>query len=245
MPIAITFLMIDIMFVWHAYKTGRGCPWAYIILALPLVGAVAYALVELVPEWMGSVGGQKAQARIVNVINPEKRYRELGDSLVVADTVANRAALAAECLTIGKFAEAKMHLETIRRLPQGDDPAFAFGKARAEFGLGQFADTIATLDALRARWRDYQSAEAHMLYARALEEVGRPDAALDEYRALAGYHSGAEARVRMGLLLAEMGRQDEAKVAFAEVVAVMNRQPKFVRRVQAEWIAQAEKALRA
>jgi hypothetical protein len=32
---------------------------------------------------------------------------------------------------------------------------------------------------------------------------------------------------------------------FAEVIAVMQRQPKFVRKVQAEWIALAEKALGA
>ena len=233
------------MFVWHAVKTGRGCPWAYVILALPGAGAAAYVLMELIPEWLNGYNGQRTQVRIGNALNPQKRYRGLVDALAVADTIANRAALANECLAIEKFTEAKTQFEAILRSPQGDDPVFAFGKARAEFGAGRPVDAIATLDALRARWPDFQSAEAHMLYARALEESARPDAALAEYKALAEYHSGAEARVRMGLLLAEMGRNDEAKVAFAEVVAVMTRQPKFVRKVQARWIAQAEKALRA
>ena len=245
MPIAIALVMLDVMFVWHAAKTGRGCPWAYIILALPGVGAVAYVLVELIPEWLNGYSGQKAQIRIGNALNPEKRYRVLTDALAIADTIANRVALANECLAIEKFSEARTHFETILKSPQGDDPVFMFGRARAEFGLGQPSAVIATLDALRARWPDFQSSEAHMLYARSLEADGQDAAALNEYNALSEYHSGAEARVRMGLLLAKLGRNDEAKVAFAEVVAVMARQPKFIRKVQAEWIGLAEKALRA
>jgi hypothetical protein len=91
---------------------------------------------------------------------------------------------------------------------------------------------------------DYQSAEAHLLYARVLEEGGRTDDALYEYQALANYYPGAEARVRYGLLLDKAGRQNEAKAVFNEVLTQLKRAPKYVRRVQAEWIALAEKALR-
>jgi hypothetical protein len=97
---------------------------------------------------------------------------------------------------------------------------------------------------LRKRWPDYQSAESHLLYARALEESGRSDHALDEYRALANYYPGAEARVRYGLLLQKSGRPDEAKAVFTELLTQLKRAPNYVRRAQAEWIALAEKALR-
>lgn len=245
MPVAIALLLVDVMLVWHAARTGRGCPWAYIILALPGIGAAAYVLIALIPAWLDSQNGQPAQIRIGRALNPQKRYRQRGEALAVADTVANRLALANECLALGKFAEARTHFEIILKSPQGDDPAFAFGKARAEFGLGQPAAAMATLDALQARWPDFQSSDAHMLYARALEADGQEGAALNEYEALSEYHSGAEAQVRTGLLLAKLGRKEEAKAALAEVVAVMARQPKFVRKLQAEWIAQAKKALRA
>jgi hypothetical protein len=105
-------------------------------------------------------------------------------------------------------------------------------------------EAVATLDDLRKRWPDYQSAEAHLLYARALEESGRTDDALYEYQAVANYYPGAEARVRYGLLLDKAGRQNEAKAVFTEVLTQLKRAPKYVRRVQAEWIALAEKALR-
>src|ERR1700722_9649292 len=145
--------------------------------------ALAYVLVELAPEWFGSVQGQKARRHVVNTLDPSKRYRALTEQLEVADTIANRAALAEECLELGKFTEAEYHYEHILALPMGDDPIYALGKARAQFGRSHPEEAVATLDDLRKRWPDYQSAEAHLLYARALEDSGRTDDALYEYQA--------------------------------------------------------------
>src|SRR5262249_57066350 len=111
---------------------------------------------------------------------------------------------------LGKFDEARHHYDEIVKRPLGDEPVFFLGRARAEFGDGHPADAVATLDDLRHRWPDYQSAEGHLLYARALEEIGRTDAAIEEYKALAGYFPGAEARVRYGLLLDRLDRQTAA-----------------------------------
>ena len=66
----------------------------------------------------------------------------------------------------------------------GSEPAYALGKAQAQFGLNRPADALATLDDLKAQWPDFESAEGHLLYARSLAEVGRIDEALDEYHAL-------------------------------------------------------------
>ncbi|MGO9049242.1 MAG: tetratricopeptide repeat protein [Xanthobacteraceae bacterium] len=234
MPFGIVLLLINVGLIVHAAKTGRFWPWGYIILFIPGLGALAYVLVELLPEWFGSAQGQQARRRVVSTLHPEKRYRALSDQLDVADTIANRSALADECLALGKFAEAERHYDHILSLPMGDDAVYALGKARAQFGLGHPQGAVATLEDLRARWPDYQSAEGHLLYARALEESGRTDDALYEYQAVANYYPGAEARVRYGLLLEKAGRRSEAKAVFTEVLTQLKRAPKYVRRVQAQ-----------
>jgi hypothetical protein len=127
----------------------------------------------------------------------------------------------------------------------GNEPVYMVGRARAQFALNQAADTLAILDDLRARFPDYQSAEAHLLYARALEACARHDEALQEYRALSDYFVGAEARVRYGVLLARLGREGEAKAWLTEVLTQLRRAPTHVRQAQAEWIALAEKVVRA
>jgi hypothetical protein len=244
MPLVLILVLLDISLVVHAAKTGRAQPWAYIILMVPAIGAVAYIVAVLIPDWMGSAQGQQTQRTIANKLNPEKRYRALSDALEIADTIANRVSLAEECLELEKYEEAKRHFEVILSRPMGDEPVYMLGKARAEFGLGHPEETIATLEALRERWPDYQSGEGHLLYARALETVGRLQGALAEYHALSAYYVGAEARVRYGVLLARMGREAESKAWLTDVLKQLRRSPAHVRKAQAEWIALAERALR-
>ena len=244
MPLALVVLALQLTLVVHAAKTGRAQPWAYIIMLIPVFGSLAYIVAELAPEWLGSYQGQKARKHIVSTIDPGRRYRALTDELAITDTIANREALATECLALGKFDEAKHHYDEILARPLGEEPVFMLGRARAEFGLGDSADTVATLDELRRRWPDYQSADGHLLYARALEEIGRTDEAIEEYKALAGYYPGAEARVRYGMLLDRLDRKGEARMVLTDLLTHMRRAPKHVRKVQAEWIGMAEKTLR-
>jgi hypothetical protein len=245
MPLFLVLLILEIMLIIHAVKTGRASPWAFIILFAPLIGAIAYVVAVLVPDWFGSPQGVRTQQSIAKSLNPEKRYRALSDAVEIADTIANRAALAEECMALGRFEEAKRHFEVILSRPLGDEPLYMFGRARAQFGLGQAGDTVAILDDLRARFPDYQSAEAHLVYARALEMCNRSEEALEEYRALSEYYVGAEARVRYGLLLERLGREAEAKAWLTEVVRQFRRSPAHVQKAQAEWIARAEKVVRA
>jgi hypothetical protein len=243
MPIALVLVLLDISLVYHAARTGRVQPWAFIILMLPGIGAIAYIVAELLPEVLGGPHAQQARRNVANRLDPEKQYRELADRLADTDTIANRAALAAECLEVGRFDEAERHYVRILKLPMGEEPLYAVGKAKAEFGAKRPVDAIATLDELQKRWPDFQSAEGHLLYARALTEAGRPQDALEEFEALMNYAPSAEASVRYGLLLDTLGRTSEAKVVFTQLLIQMKRAPKYVRKVQAEWLSIAEKRL--
>jgi hypothetical protein len=126
--------------------------------------------------------------------------------------------LAAECLALGRFDEAERHCAKLLTLPMGEEPRYALGKAKAEFGAKRPVDAIATLDELQQRWPDFQSAEGHLLYARALTEAGRIQDALEEFEALMNYAPSAEASVRYGLLLDLMGHSREAKVVFTQLL---------------------------
>lgn len=243
MPVALVVILLDITLIWHASRTGRLQPWAFIILMVPLIGALAYIVVELIPEWFGSYGVRQARQRVASKLDPEKRYRELSDRILDADTIANRGALASECLALDRFDEADRHYDHILSLPLGHDPIYALGKARAQFGAGRPAEAVTTLDQLKTNWPDFESSEGHLLYARALAEAGRVDEALEEFASVVTYFSGAEARVRYGMLLKLVGRTAEARVVFNELLLQMKRAPKHAQKMQAEWLAIAEKQL--
>src|SRR3977135_4211311 len=102
-PFALVIILLDITLVYHASRTGRLQPWALLILMIPALGALAYIVVELIPEMLSGPGAQQARRRVANRLDPEKLYRELSDQLAATDTIANRAALAAECLKVESF----------------------------------------------------------------------------------------------------------------------------------------------
>jgi hypothetical protein len=243
-PIATLVLILNVVLIVHAAKTGRFMPWFYIILFLPGIGAVAYIVAELLPEWLGSHKGQVARQTMARAINPGRRYRDLTDDLALVDTIANRAALAEECLALDKFEEALFHYSAILTHPLAEEPQFFLGKARAQFGLRQPAAAIATLDELAERWPDFHSADGHLLYAMALEENGRNDEALAHYANVGQYFPGVEPRVRQAQLLQKLGRGTEAKLIAEDVLRGLNRAPAHVRRNQREWLASAERLAR-
>ena len=235
---------IDIALIVHAARNGRFMPWGFIILFLPGIGALAYVVVELVPQWLGSTGVRRAGRSIAAALDPERRYREAKDQLAIVDTIANRAALAEACLSLGKFAEARDLYAGVLGMPQGDEPSFMLGRARAEFGLGEAALAVKTLDELKARWPDYQSPEGQLLYAMALEAAGRDDEALATYEAVGRSYPGAEPRVRRAEMLARLGRRDEARSVAGEVARDLRRSPPHVRRAQSQWLSAAERLAR-
>lgn len=245
MPFALIAVLLDIATIFHAAQTGRLKPWAFIILGVPFVGSLAYICVELIPDLVGSPEVKRARKRVASKLDPEKLYRELSDQLAVSDTVANRAALAAECVEVARFDEAERHYDHILKLPMGDEPKYALAKAQVQFAAKHYADALATLDDLQKRWPDFQSPEGHLLYARVLAELGHVDEALAEFHAVSDYFPGAEATVRYGLLLKTVGRTAEARVVLNELLIKMKRAPRYLRNAQAEWLAIAEKQLSA
>jgi hypothetical protein len=245
MPFLSLIILASTVFcVVHAARTGRFWPWGYVVIFLPGFGAAAYFLFEILPQWRHDPKARRAQAQLVQAIDPGRRYRALRDELDFTDTIGNRASLAEECLTLGKYDEALDLYDGIIKLPQGDEPVYFLGKAKAQFGLNQAQEAVATLDALKTQWPNFRSQDGHLLYARSLEAADRLDEALREYEALSPYYAGAEARVRQMLLLDRMGRAAEARQIAEEVVKQFKRSPSFARKQQAEWLSRAQAFLK-
>jgi hypothetical protein len=235
LSIGILITILDVLLIVHAIKTGRFMPWGLVILFLPGIGALVYVAFELVPDWFSSDGAQRARRRLAAALDPTGRYRALKDQLAIVDTIANRSALADECLAIGRPQEALEHYEAVIGLPLGDEPAYRLGKARALLDLGHADDAIATLDEVKQRSPDLHSPEGRLLYARALDMAGRSEEALDQYASIAQTYPGPEPSVRQAQLLEKLGRRDQARSIADEVVRSLRRSPAHVRANEREW----------
>ena len=226
----------------HALKTGRAAYWVFIVAFVPLIGVLAYLIVEILPELSQGRAGRRVRSDMKRLVDPGREYRRLALEVERAPTVENRKRLADECLRLGRTGEAAALYEAALTGVHATDPALLFGLARSVFDVDS-ARTQRALDSLREANPDWQSADAHLLYARSLEAQRRTAEALTEYEALIAYFPGQEARYRYGELLARLGRPDEARAAFEAVVRSVELGGRLGRAMQGEWRQQARHRL--
>ena len=241
MPFFILSLIVQVALVVHILKTGRNTTWVFIVLFFPVVGTLAYLIVEFLPELTNSRTAHSARRRLSSVINPNKDFYEASQNLAVADTVQNAMALAEECLDKSRFAEAKQLYERCIRGVHADDPYILLGFAQSQFGLGDYAGTVRTLDFLKEKNQSYKSPEGHLLYAKAQEQSGNTDAAVHEYEVLSTYYAGPEPRCRLAMILKSRGKTQEAKALFQKVVNESKVAGKHYNTIHKEWVSLAQR----
>ena len=243
MPLYLLILAVQIGLAVHVARTGRSLYWIMIIVFVPVVGAVAYLIAELLPEMRNNPRAQRAVRRAAAIAAPGAERRRLEEKLLVADTIRNRAALAEVCLRNGAFDRAAGLYASCLTGVHGTDPDLLLGLARAHSGLGKHAACRRSLDELIAANPDYKSPEGHLLYAATLEALGEHDAAMAEYDVLATSYPGEEARVRRAKLLIRLERHAEARHALEDLLRRARAAPDFYRAKEGAWLDEARTTL--
>ncbi len=236
-------LLIEAALIVHCIKTGRNWIWVWVLLLLPAVGALAYIAVEILPELFGSRTAQRTARGLKKAVDPFADLRRFENEARVGGDVASRQRFADELVRHGRYQEA---IPEYRQALTGlyvHDSNLLLGLARAQFGLGEAASARATLEELMRENPGVITAEAYLLYARALEGEGSIARALEEYRKLAGTYPGAEAAVRYAQLLENQGNREEARRVARELLEQARIAPNHYRRAQRPWLEAAARLL--
>jgi hypothetical protein len=237
-------LAISVGLIVHVFKTGRNFLWITVLVFVPIAGAIAYFIVEILPDIRNSRAAQRTLRGVKNTMDPTRDLRRAEDVAKMSGDVASKQRYADELLRNGRAAEA---VDVYRECLTGlfaTDPKLLEGMARAQFEARDASGARTTLDNLIASNPDYKSADGHLLYARALVAEGNTAKAIEEYTVLAGYYPGAEAAVRYAELLATTGRRDDAHQVLRELLDRAKIAPDHYRKTQRVWLDQAERELR-
>ncbi len=246
MPIAVlVILLLQAGCCVHVVRTRRELYWLFIIMMFPLLGCGVYFAAVILPELRDSRTAHDALGKVQRAIDPDRDLRRRSEELDTADTVENRKALAEEHMRRGDLADAiRLYRSALTGIHR-DDPAILMGLARAQFGSGDAAGCIGTLERLTAANPRFQSADGHLLYARALEAQDRVIDALNAYHAVAAYFPGGEAKCRYALLLKRQGHHAEARTLFQDVVHGFEKAKRFQHAGEREWYEVARENLPA
>ncbi len=243
MPFLILSILLQACLVIHIVKTGRSTTWIWVVVMLPLAGAIAYVSLEVVPDMANSRSGKHAGRKIQSILNPNKDINEAAKNYAVTDTVQNSMRLAEECLNKRMYLEAR---ELYRRCLNGvhsTDPDLMFGLARCDFETGNFPNVRETLDKLIESNPDYRNQNAHLLYARSLENLGDNISAQHEYETLHKYFNGPEANYYFAMFLKSQNQDIKAKTLFSEIVEKSKMSGRHYNYLYREFIRGAKKEL--
>ncbi len=234
-------IVVEVVLIIHAIKTGRNFLWIWVLLLLPGAGSAAYIAVELVPELFRTNTARRTARGMKRALDPGADLRRYESEARVTGGVASRQRYADELARHGRHDEAIGIYRQILTGLYAQDPNIMLGLAKAQFGKNDATAARATLDELVRLNPDFRSPEGHLLYARALEAEGNVAKALEEYKALAPSYPGAEASVRYAQLLSAQGKSAEAASIARELLEQARIAPAHYRRAQRPWLESAQR----
>jgi hypothetical protein len=241
--IPILSIAVQVGLIVHVIKTGRNMLWIWALALLPLVGAIAYVAVELLPELMGGRTARRAKSGMQRMIDPDRALRRASAEVEISGNVDARRRLGEEHLARGQYdAAIEVYQGGLRGIFE-HDPSLLLGLARAQFGKQDFAAARATLERLRQHNPEFKAADERLLYARTLEAENALEQAESAYAALAPGYPGAEATLRFALLLKRRGKVAQAQQVLKDLLDSARLGPPHYRKAQAEWLDRARREL--
>ena len=242
-PLYILSILIQAALIVHVIKTGRNQLWIWAIALLPGIGALAYVGAEILPALFGGSTARRAKSSVGRMIDPDRDLRRASAEVEISGNADARRRLGEELFERSQYDQA---IDVYRGGLKGIfeyDPTLLLGLSRAQFAKRDFAAARATLELLAQQNPDFKSADAKLLYARALESQDALDEAERQYAMLAPEYPGAEARLRYALLMKRRGKSQEAGRILKDLLDGAKLGPAHYRKAQAEWLERARREL--
>src|SRR6476620_11441093 len=161
-------MVLQLLAIVHFVRRRPNTYWLWIILMFGGLGALAYILVEVIPD-AGLLRGA------FQVFPRRKRIKELEAAIIDNPSVGNYEELGDLCLDDRQFAKARACYDRVIERADAIDPRYRRGLS--ELDLEDFAAAAADLQVVTAQDPKYDYQRAAGLLAHALAKLGRRDEA--------------------------------------------------------------------
>jgi hypothetical protein len=240
---SILIWLIQLALIIHVLKTGRSRYWILVLFFMPLIGGIAYLIIELLPELSGSIRGQRALRNVKQTLNPGADLRQSEAAWSQSPNVDNGRRYAQALLDSGKTDEAEDIINQALKGLFATEPTLLLLKAQLQFDKERTQEAIQTLESLQENNPDFRSAEGHLLYARALETEDRIDDAIREYSAVSGYFPGVEARYHLAMCLEVAGKSTASRTELESILNDAKLAPPHFHKSQKTWLDAVKREL--
>jgi hypothetical protein len=231
--------LVQLGLIVHVLKTGRPYWWFWILFSAPVIGGIAYTLIELAPDLRSSGAGASLNWK------PRRwRIRDLRAELEETDTVKLRLTLASELLAAQDLSEAREQAEQCLTGVWRDDPHTLAAVARYRLEAGDAKAALEALEKIRIEADRMLATQVAVLRGRAWVVAGRDEEGQAVLRSALDRHIGEEPRYFLAVSLAKTGSVAEAREFWTDIRKRYRRANRGWRRSENRWFKLAGERLK-
>jgi hypothetical protein len=224
-------IILQALAILHFVRRRPDTFWLWVILIGGGLGALAYILVEVIPD-AGLLRGA------VQVFPRRKRIRELEAAVLDNPSIGNYEELGDLYLDDGKYSKARECFDRVIS-PRTDSADPFYRRALAEIALGDFqsaADDLLRVVSMDPKY-DYHRAAG--LLADTLAKLGRNDEAAARFADVTRISTLSETQYNYAAFLAATGHPAEAREWAQRILAKKPTMPAYMRRRERPWFRKA------
>ena len=232
-PYGIVFQALAII---HFVRRRPDTYWLFIILMLGGLGALAYIVIEVIPDF----GLLRTSFQ---VFPRRKRIKALEGMIVDNPSIGNYEELGDLYLDDQQYVKARECFDKVLARDESIDPLYR--RALAEIALHDFPAAVADLEKVTARDAKYDYQRAAGLQAFALARIGERERAAALFADVTTTSTLSETQYNYASFLAETDRPGEAREWADRILRKKATMPDYIRRRERPWFRKTKALLKS
>jgi hypothetical protein len=228
-------VVLQTLAVIHFVRRRPDTYWLWIILVFGGLGALAYILVEVIPD-------VRLLRGTFQVFPRRKRIKALEAAIIDNPSIGNYEELGDLYLDDKQYARARECFDNVIARSDGIDPFYR--RALAELALNDYQAAAADLAKVVARDPKYDYQRAAGLHAHALARTGDRESAAALFAEVTNTSTLSETQYHYASLLADEGRTPEAREWAERILRKKATMPDYIRRRERPWFRSARALLK-
>ena len=229
-------VILQALAIVHFIRRRPDTIWLYVIIFLGPVGALAYLVMEVVPDLV-------LLRKSLDSFGRRKRIRLLEALVVHNPSFGNFEELGDLYLEEEKFARAREYYDkAVAARPDSIDALY--GRGVAEIQLGDFAGAVRDLEPVVTHDPKHDLHRAIALLAHAYAKTGQPDKADALFQQAVAISTHSETYLNYATFLAAQQRPAEARQWAEAILAKKATMPRYLQRRQRPWFRGAKALLK-
>jgi hypothetical protein len=228
-------VILQVLAIIHFIRRRPDTYWLWIILMFSGFGALAYILIEVIPDF----GLLRASFQ---VFPRRKRIKQLEAMVIDNPSIGNYEELGDLYLDDEQFVKARECFDRVLAREESIDPLYRRGLSA--IALNDFQAAVADLEKVTARDPKYDYQRAAGLLAYALGKTGDRNKASALFAEVTETSTLSETQYNYASFLAETGREAEAREWADRILRKKATMPDYIRRRERSWFRKAKTLLK-